>query len=61
MIMKRKAIIIGEEPQKESKGIEFTHYLDCGEWGDKFSNTPSYMKEVQSFTDKDGITVFMYH
>jgi hypothetical protein len=25
--MKRKAIIIGEEPQKESKGIEFTHNL----------------------------------
>ena len=26
--MKRKAIIIGEEPQKESKGIEFTHFLN---------------------------------
>jgi trehalose-6-phosphatase len=24
----RKAIIIGEEPTKESKGIEFTHYLN---------------------------------
>jgi hypothetical protein len=24
----RKAIIIGEEPKKESKGIEFTHYLN---------------------------------
>lgn len=23
----RKALIIGEEPKKESKGIEFTHYL----------------------------------
>lgn len=31
--MKRKAIIIGEEPQKESKGIEFTHYLNGEENG----------------------------
>jgi hypothetical protein len=32
--MKRKAIIIGEEPQKESKGIEFTHYFNPKGWGE---------------------------
>jgi hypothetical protein len=31
--MKKEAIIIGEEPQKESKGIEFTHFLSMdGRW-----------------------------
>jgi hypothetical protein len=58
--MKRKAIIIGEEPQKESKGIEFTSFLDAeGIWSDKFSYTPKDMKDIKSFTDTNGITIFL--
>jgi len=42
--MKRKAIIIGEE---ESKGIEFTHYLNGKEgWKKSNSNFDEYSKVV---------------
>jgi hypothetical protein len=45
--MKRKAIIIGEEPQKESKGIEFTHYLSGTEgWKTANPNFNKYIKVV---------------
>jgi len=58
--MQRKAIIIGEEPQKESKGIEFTHFLKSDEtWSSVFYNNPSEMKEIKSFTDLNGNTIFL--
>lgn len=58
--MKRKAIIIGEEPQKESKGIEFTHFLGSdGEWTTDFYYKASELKEIQSFTDRFGKTIFL--
>jgi hypothetical protein len=42
MIMKRKAIIIGEEPQKESKGIEFTHILNTLKGWTTTNDKPSF-------------------
>ena len=59
-IMKRKAIIICEEPQEESKGIEFTHFLNVkGEWDRVFYKKTSEMKEIKSFTDFNGNTIFI--
>lgn len=58
--MKRKAIIICEAPQKESKGIEFTAFLRAdGKWKSDFHRTPSEMKEIQAFTDINGNTIFL--
>jgi hypothetical protein len=58
--MKRNAIIIGEEPQKESKGIEFTSFLTSeGVLNEVFYKKPSEMKEIQAFTDMNGNTIFL--
>jgi hypothetical protein len=36
----KRVIMIGEEPQKESKGVEFTHrFNDENGWGETFINS----------------------
>lgn len=60
--MERRAINIGEEPQKKSKSksIEFTHYLPItGEWITTFDRTPSDFKEILYFINYNGQTLFL--
>jgi hypothetical protein len=61
--MKRKAIIIGEEPQKESKGIEFTHCLNPSNgWLEATLTIDTYIEKIvylgQCILDGDMFAVY---